>query len=80
MKLKVNKWGGGWNGGTLISDIWFFRGCDIWYLIFLGFDIWYLIFSQISDFLRTRDIIVLILIIARLINAADMIDIATYGV
>ena len=45
--------GGGWNGATLISDIWFLRGCDIWYLICLGVKIsdiwffrgiWYLIF------------------------------------
>ena len=28
--------GGGWNGGTLICDIFFFFSSDIWYFIFLG--------------------------------------------
>ena len=42
-------------GGTLISDIWFFRGCDIWYLIFFG--VWHLIFFKPDIwFLWTRDI------------------------
>ena len=49
--LKWGGGGGGWNGGTLISDIWFFR---MWYLKsdsdFFKPDIWYLIFlGLISD-------------------------------
>ena len=47
--------GGGWNRGTLISDIWFFRGCDICLIDFLeGLISDFL--SQISDFLQTCDI------------------------